>query len=217
MLAIVGGKGGCGKTTTALGVARALATGGRRPVVVDADCDMPNVHTMADISPRPGLGALADGAAPAVVRHRSDAFPGLDVVPAGDASGALSAEVLTRLRRWEPLVVDCPAGASDAVAATVRVADDALVVTTPTPESIEDAAKTARLAATLDARLCGAVVTRSTSPDADRSRARQRLPDSCRVLGTVPEIERDSGDVLGQRVGRAAYERLTQRLCERNI
>lgn len=44
MLAIAGGKGGCGKTTTALGVAAALPG---RPVVADADWDLPNLHRLA--------------------------------------------------------------------------------------------------------------------------------------------------------------------------
>lgn len=44
MLAIAGGKGGCGKTTTALGLGAALPG---QPVVVDADWDLPNLHRLA--------------------------------------------------------------------------------------------------------------------------------------------------------------------------
>ncbi|ESS06245.1 MAG: CobQ/CobB/MinD/ParA nucleotide binding domain protein, partial [uncultured archaeon A07HB70] len=40
MLAIAGGAGGAGKTTTALGLARALPG---RVVVADADVDMPDL------------------------------------------------------------------------------------------------------------------------------------------------------------------------------
>lgn len=46
MLAIAGGKGGCGKTTTALGVGAALPG---RPLVVDADWDLPNLHRLATV------------------------------------------------------------------------------------------------------------------------------------------------------------------------
>ncbi|RDZ49114.1 CDP-4-dehydro-6-deoxy-D-gulose 4-reductase, partial [Haloferax sp. Atlit-10N] len=44
MLAIAGGKGGCGKTTIALGVGQALGTPTRPALVVDTDRDMPNLH-----------------------------------------------------------------------------------------------------------------------------------------------------------------------------
>ncbi|POG57234.1 nucleotide-binding protein, partial [Haloferax marisrubri] len=77
MLAIAGGKGGSGKTTTTLGLASALDG----PVLaVDADRDMPNLHAMAGVE-RPG-DAAADGPAgePSVRAHPTD--PTVSVLPA---------------------------------------------------------------------------------------------------------------------------------------
>jgi septum site-determining protein MinD len=53
MLVIAGGKGGCGKTTTALGLAAVLAERGAPAVVADADRDMPDLHALAGVR-RPG-------------------------------------------------------------------------------------------------------------------------------------------------------------------
>ncbi|WP_336021993.1 CDP-4-keto-6-deoxy-D-glucose-3-dehydrase [Halobellus salinisoli] len=62
MLAIAGGKGGSGKTTTTLGVARAIDG---PSVAVDADCDLPNLHALAGVprgAPPDGLGHPDPGA-----------------------------------------------------------------------------------------------------------------------------------------------------------
>lgn len=213
MLAIVGGKGGCGKTTTALGLARALAQTGDRPLVVDADCDMPNLHALAETDREPGLAAVEDGADIARVVHRSGAYPGVDVLPAGRARTAAGERALTRLaRRPRPVVVDCPAGASQGVAAPLRAADAALVVSTAGRESLDDAARTARMVDSLGTRLLGAVVTRV---DGDRSTAAggDRLGADCPVLETVPDVE---DEVLASESGRASYERLAARLSRGN-
>jgi len=216
MLAIVGGKGGCGKTTTALGVARAMASGAGRPVVVDADYSMPNLHTRADTNRRPGVGAVADGAAPERVLHRSKAYPGVDIVPAGTATGVPEESTLRRLRHTAgPVVLDCPAGATEAVTAPLAAADSALVVSTAEPASLGDAAKTARMARALGTPPHGAVVTRARRFDPPDCPELDELSDECPVVGTVPEIE--GPDVLGSRAGRAAYGGVADRLDERNI
>ena len=212
MLAIVGGKGGCGKTTTALGLARALARDGPRPLVVDADCAMPNLHTMAETDRRPGLGAVANGVAPDRLRHRSHAYPAVDVLPAGTATGSPDERVLRRVGSVPgPVLLDCPGGATESVATPVRAADAALVVSTAERASLQDAVKTARMARELGTDPCGAVITRTRGSVPDVPEATD-LRAECPVLGTVPETE----DVLASRTGRTAYGNLADRFPERN-
>jgi septum site-determining protein MinD len=216
MLAIAGGKGGCGKTTTALGLAAALARDGGRPLVVDADCDMPNLHTMADTDRSPGVDAVADGASIAAATHRSTVVPGVDVLPAGTASGPLDRTALRRLgRARQRVILDCPAGATDSAAAPLRHADAALVVSTDRRASLDDAAKTARMAETLGARVVGSVLTRTDEPPSAASARESALARAAEpVVATVPEV---AGDVLSDRVGRASYDRLATALVRRNI
>jgi len=214
MLAIAGGKGGCGKTTTTLGLATALARDGTRPLVVDADCDMPNLHTMAKCDRRPGLDAVADGDSIAVATHRSTVVPGVDVLPAGTVSGPIPPVALRRLRRTRRTVLlDCPAGATDAAATPLRHADGALVVSTPDRASLSDADKTAQMAETLDATVLGSVITESASQS-----PLEQGPDLARslepVLGTVPRVD---GDVLANSVVQTSYDAVAEAIQRRNI
>jgi septum site-determining protein MinD len=204
MLAIAGGKGGCGKTTTTLALARALsADHDATPVVVDADCDMPDLHVLAGTPLEPGLDAL-DERPPSAVAHASDRVPGVRVVPAGTARTA--GKTLDAVRRLDGTVlVDCPAGASPAVADPLRLADATLLVSTATPESLEDAAKTAAMARTLGADPVGTVLTKT-----DRPLTVSTLL-GCPLLETVPEV---SGDVLTSDSIRRAYRSLARTLRE---
>ena len=168
MLAIAGGKGGCGKTTTALGLTRALARTGRRPLVVDADREMPDLHVVADVPAVPGLGAVATGTPPPSVAHVAPANPGVSVVPATDVSREEMLTAVDRCRRWDgPVLLDCPAGAGLDAAVPLRAADRTLLVTTAGAPSLRDAAKTAAMSRAVGTPVAGVVVTRArTVPEA---------------------------------------------------
>ena len=156
MLAIAGGKGGCGKTTTAVGIARALARRERSPLVVGADPDVPDLRRLVGAPPEPSTDALPDRTLDRVV-HRPADLPGVAAVPAGTRDR--SAAALARVREWPgPVLVDCPPGCDGHAAAPLRACDRALVVTTDRPQSREDARKTARLVRRLGARPSGTAV-----------------------------------------------------------
>lgn len=199
MLAIAGGKGGVGKTTTALGVGRALARSGRDPVVVDADVDMPDLGLLAGVDREPSTDRLADGAPIERAVQRSPAFSGLGVVPAG--SPETLAAALRRLEAWHgPVLVDCPAGASRAVARALRRCDRAVLVTTDTPEALEDTAKTAAVAEVLEAPPAAVAVRGDTG-------RQTHAWFECPVV-RVPTVQ--SGAVTADPRFREACQRLTE-------
>ncbi|MFB6101296.1 MAG: MinD/ParA family protein [Haloplanus sp.] len=207
MLAIAGGKGGVGKTTTALGLSAALDGS---VVAADADPDMPNLHALAGVDRTPTLAALDRGsrAVAAAQPHPEDGA--VTVLPApriGDDDPDAIDRSLTRLAASDcRVVVDCPAGAGPDAAAPLRAADATLVVTTLCAPALRDAAKTAAMARALDAPVCGAVVTRTRAvPDAVVD-----LLD-CPMVASVP-----TGDppVLRDGSVRAAYRRLAENLGE---
>jgi len=227
MLAVAGGKGGCGKTTTTLGLAGALARQRAPVLAADADREMPDLHAMAGVARRPCLDAVAAGwpaglvagaasapGVPAGVAVLPAAETGIETRPA-DAAGATD---LARLAGEAPAVLlDAPAGAGPDAAAPLRVADAALVVTTPEPACLRDAAKTAAMARELDTPVAGAVVSRAGEPGSDPvdARAPPGVEDllGCEVLGVVPATDgRPDADPLGDEGVRAAHDRLVSAL-----
>lgn len=206
-LAVAGGKGGCGKTTTTLGLAQVLASRTRRPIGVDGDVDLPNLHVMAGVDREPGLPAIADGRSPARVCRSSRRLSGVDVIPAGTGRPLLDQALAPVANLDRPTLVDTPAGAGSAVAAALRVADGTVLVATDAAESLEDAEKTAEMARALDAPPVVAVLRSPADPRPDRRVA--GTPTERRVAGAPVEVVPDvSGPPL--RNGRvcAAHDRV---------
>jgi len=204
MLVIAGGKGGCGKTTTALGLAAALAEETAPAVVADADRDMPDLHALAGVDREPTLADAAE-------RESSDPPGAAAAHPTDDvrvlpAPKGLSTDAAAALSAVAPTVdvVDCPAGAGPDAAGPLRVGDRALLVARPTRESVGDALKTAAMARELDCRPVGAVVTRT---DAVPERLAERL--GVPAAWPVPE----GGErPLSDPPVRAAYRRVADAL-----
>jgi septum site-determining protein MinD len=181
VLAVAGGKGGSGKTTTALGIAAALAERRRRPLVVDCDVDAPNLHLRAGVPRDPGIDATGP---PAENATGAPNLPGVDVLPAGLASVEAVEAVVRELPNDRPVVLDCPAGASESATLPLRVADGAIVVTTLGRESIEDGVKTASIARAVGTDVEGVAVTGESSvPDGLRSAF------GASTVVAVPEVE----------------------------
>ena len=197
MLAIAGGKGGSGKTTTTLGVARAIDG---HTLAVDADCDLPNLHALAGVprDPPPGDRGHPDPGEPTATR----------VVPVPrDAPDGLGGR-LRRLRDDDPglALVDCPAGAGPDVTVPLRVADRVLLVSTACVAGLRDAAKTAAMARAVGTPVVGCVLTR----------ARLAPPGvggllGCPVVATVP----DAVDPLDDPGAERAYRTVAREVVGR--
>lgn len=155
MLAIASGKGGCGKTTTTLGLATALAAERRAVQAVDLDVDMPDLHVLAGVD-RPPKVPPDD---PAVDRcRRAPGRPGVYVVPAPTADCARPVDRILETLPPRPTLLDAPAGAGEDLARSLAVADQCLLVTTDRPEAIEDSLKTATIARELGTGVAGVAV-----------------------------------------------------------
>jgi septum site-determining protein MinD len=190
MLAIAGGKGGCGKTTTTLGLAAALGRRGAEPLVIDGDCDMPDVHHRLEMPRGDGVDALARGRPLRAVATGADSLPGVHVVQGGRRRALDTA--LGRARQWDgPILVDCGAGTNPDAVTPLRHAERAVVVSTNQPQCIEDAETTRQIARRLSTTVTGVVVRRS-DPETTGGRAgapRSRLRPEWTVLGEIPSVD----------------------------
>lgn len=138
MLAVTGGKGGVGKTTAALGVAAAAARAGRRPLVVDADLDLPDLAAVAGVDPG-GLSTVAEGGS----LDDPPSAAGATVLGAGPGTAPETlGRTLARLDGVDrPVFVDCPAGSGAVHCRALAAASGALLVTRPTRRAVADAVK----------------------------------------------------------------------------
>lgn len=230
MLAIAGGKGGTGKTTTALGLATVLGAarerstgpprGAERSVlVVDADVDVPDLHAMAGVAREPTVLDDPDGLA---VPGR----PGVRVAPAPPAAATSAFRDRLRAlaapgdgsgsgRRHAGLVlVDAPCGAGPDAALPIAVADATLLVTRPTLAAVRDTAKTAAMARALDTPIAAVAVVESTadeSPAVERSTGDRSLSEVFDVedVVRVPAVD---GDPLADAAHAASMRRLSHAL-----
>ena len=214
MIAVAGGKGGSGKTTTTVGLARALSRRGAPVVAADADWDLPNLARLAaatieetDAESAPSIrdAVHTDGRV-----HPRRSAPTVLAAPENprdiDARRALES-LDDSVSGDTPLLIDCPAGASPDAAAPLRVAERCLLVTPLRRPALRDAAKTAAIARRLDCPPLGVVLVRTASapdPVADLL--------GCPVLGTVPSREPDP---LSTPAVESAYDGIARSLAER--
>lgn len=165
-LAIGSGKGGVGKTTTAINLGATLAQSDYDVVIVDVDLGMANLGTMVGLTtPTATLHDVLAGRAPlkAAMHEGGD----LTVVPGStvldhfaDADTTTIDSVVEDLKsRFDIVILDVGAGLSADIAKTLEAADGVLLVTTAELPSLNDASKTGELVERLDVPVVGAVFT----------------------------------------------------------
>ncbi|ODR81326.1 cell division inhibitor MinD [Haladaptatus sp. W1] len=212
MLAIAGGKGGCGKTTTTLGLAGALGRMRRSVLAADADVDMPDLHHLANVDGTPNLTAVENGEAVEIATHPPPTLSGVEVVPAPQSMGD-SVHLPSALSRLadaaDHVLVDCPAGAGPDAATPLRLADHVLLVTTTDPACLRDTAKTAAMARALGTTIVGVALTRTEHPPTGI----ERLLDGP-VLASIPN---GGVAVLSDESVRRAYDRLASALLTKHL
>ncbi len=166
LVAVASGKGGVGKTTVAVNLAIALAKLGQRVGLMDADIYGPNVPLMMGSSQQPKVGAgnviepnLTHGVKTISIGYIS---PGdKPLVMRGPMLHQIIRQFLQQVNWGELdyLIVDLPPGTGDVAISLVQTVPltGAIVVSTPSDVSLEDARKALEMFAQVNVEVLGIV------------------------------------------------------------
>jgi septum site-determining protein MinD len=187
---VAGGKGGVGKTTTAINIAAVLEAEGHDTVVIDADLGMANLGEMLGVEPDVSIHEILAGDA-TVSEGLTSAAGGMTAIAGeqtleafAEADPAKLRKVIKTLRNtYDVVLVDTGAGLSHETTVPLGLADGVLLVTTPDDVAVSDTVKTADLAARVDGNVIGVLVTRVTKETDLTSIAEQF---DCPLLGVTP-------------------------------
>ena len=166
IVAVGSGKGGVGKTTVAVNLAIALAKSGLRVGLMDADVYGPNVPLMMGSSqqPRVGPGNMIEPNLTHGVKTISIGY-----IAPGDKPMVMRGPMLHQIIRqflqqvdWgelDYLIVDLPPGTGDVALSLVQTVPltGAVVVSTPSDVSLEDARKALEMFAQVNVPVLGIV------------------------------------------------------------
>jgi ATP-binding protein involved in chromosome partitioning len=165
LIAVGSGKGGVGKTTVAVNVAIALARMGHKVGLLDADVYGPNVPMMMGINQTPM--ALGDKIQP--IENYGVKLMSMAFLNPGDKPlvwrGPMLHSVIQQFLRgveWgelDYLVIDLPPGTGDVQLTLIQTAplSGAVVVTTPSEVSLEDARKAVHMFSQVRVEILGMV------------------------------------------------------------
>ncbi len=195
ILAIASGKGGVGKTTTAINLGCALTQFGKDTVVVDGNIATPHIalHLGSVKLPATLNDALLGKKS---ITETAYLHPsGLRVIPASIALNDYRQCGLERLRTvlldligtTEIVLLDIGAGINTETRHALQAADEVLLVTTPDILAVSDAIKTMALAEEAGIPVIGAVLNRTTGAKAELSAANVKALLGTNILGSIPE------------------------------
>jgi ATP-binding protein involved in chromosome partitioning len=165
LIAVGSGKGGVGKTTVAVNLAISLAKLGHKVGLLDADVYGPNVPLMMGISQTP----MAKGDRIQPLQNYGVKLMSMGFLNPGDKPlvwrGPMLHSVIQQFLRgvdWgelDYLVIDLPPGTGDVQLTLIQTAPitGAIVVTTPSEVSLEDARKAVHMFAQVRVEILGIV------------------------------------------------------------
>jgi flagellar biosynthesis protein FlhG len=216
-IAVTGGKGGVGKTSTAVNLACLLAKAGLPPILVDTDLGLANADVMLGVDPQATLADVVLGGRP-IEGIVTDTPYGFGLVPAAsgvDALANLSQQDLNRLllglerlaRIRRPLVIDTPAGIGREVIAACRAARIVAVVLTPEPTSLADAYAVIKLVEQAEPGHDLRIIVNMARDQQDgaatfariRAVAQKHLGRDLELLGVVPRDDKVSDAIRRRR------------------
>ena len=195
IIVITSGKGGVGKTTTAINLAAAMKYFGEDVLIIDGNLSTPNVglHLNSLEVPINLNHVLARKAEPfeAVYEHES----GIKIMPSSLSVKELRRASPEKIKDFKKdfkklsnrIIIDSSAGLGSEASAVMEIADELIIVTNPEMPAITDALKAIKLAEQLRKPVLGVIVTRISKNDIELEPDVVREMLEVPILGMVPE------------------------------
>jgi len=195
IIVITSGKGGVGKTTTAINLGAAINYFGEDVLVIDGNLTTPNIGVHLNSPEVPiDLNSVLLGKADAeeaVYEHGS----GVKIMPASLAISELKKikpekfkDIKKDLRKLSTyVIVDSCAGLGHETSSIMEAADELIIVTNPEITAITDALKTIKLAESMKKPIRGVIVTRVRKNNFEMSPSEVKDMLEMPILGMVPE------------------------------
>ena len=195
--AIISGKGGVGKSTTAINLGASLNSLGEDVIVIDGNLTTPNVgiYLGAPIIPVTinhvlnGQAKLED----AIYEHES----GTKIMPASlslketeKVDYRKMSDIIKKLKKLtNHILIDSAAGLGEEARSVMQASDEIIIVTNPEMAAVTDALKTIKLAEEMNKPVKGVIITRyrGVGTEMPISNIHDMLETS--ILGIIPEDE----------------------------
>lgn len=206
LIVITSGKGGVGKTTTAVNLGAAMNYLGEDVLIIDGNLTTPNVGIFLGATEVPvNLNHVLLGKAEpdeAIYEHES----GMRIMPSSLSIKELrkvDTDKIGEFRRdfkklSDYVIVDCAAGLGDEASGAISIADEIIIVTNPELPAVTDALKTIKLAEEMGKPILGVIVTRVKMNDIEMSPESVKAMLEVPILGCVPEDDSVS-EALGMK------------------
>ncbi|OYT36022.1 hypothetical protein B6U91_02040 [Candidatus Pacearchaeota archaeon ex4484_71] len=195
IIVITSGKGGVGKTTTAINLGAAMNYFGKDTVVIDANLSTPNVgiHLNSPEVPVNLNHVLSKKAEPfeAVYEHDSR----LKIIPSSISVKELKKIKPDKLKNFkedfkklgEYIIVDSAAGLGEEAISAIQLADEIILVTNPEMPAITDALKTIKVAEEMKKPVRGIIITRVRKNKSEMQPEEVKAMLEVPIIGMIPE------------------------------
>lgn len=160
LITIASGKGGVGKSNFTLNLAINLASHGKSVAIIDADFGMANIEVLYGKVPNKSLAHVLRGEntidqiitqGPGGISLVSGGSGITDLANLTDAQVAFLLESFIYLdEKYDIILIDTGAGASDKVTSMVKAAGEVIILTTPEPTALTDAYALIKILKSLD-------------------------------------------------------------------
>ncbi|MBN2421757.1 cell division ATPase MinD [Candidatus Woesearchaeota archaeon] len=194
-IVVASGKGGVGRTTTAINLATALNSFGREVILVDANLSTPHIGIYLGSTKVPvSLHDVLSGEKhikEALYQHRN----GLKVIPASISIKNLKKIKPNLLEKYiqeltgsaEIVIVDSAAGLGEEPLSAIKACDEVIIVTTPDLASVTDALKTIKLCEEHNKKIFGIIVNKVKKDDFEMAKENIEFILENTVIALIPD------------------------------